>query len=160
MSKDQARNAAKRTLSCAKCGLVVSKASRGGFMRSLHDPGQRSDHCDGEVVEFDSKLEAQQWQTLLAAWRSGRLTGLQRQVRFPIHVASGHRVGHYIADFVIEDAEQGWRVIDAKGVRYKRTATGHKRITVDTSLARFKRRAVELEYGLTIELWSEERGHL
>ena len=58
-------------------------------------------NCRVEVdgIKFDSKAEGKRWLDLQLLAKAGRITGLERQVRFPLEVA-GQRIGCYIADFV------------------------------------------------------------
>lgn len=67
---------------------------------------------------FDSQGEANRWATLELMERAGTISGLSRQVRFPLmaHRADGlgAKVGEYIADFCY--VENGKQVIeDFKG---------------------------------------------
>ena len=63
-------------------------------------------------ITFDSRLEADRWTTLRSWERMGQISGLERQVKFPLSV-NGIKIGDYIADFryffgggfVIEDAK-------------------------------------------------------
>lgn len=158
------RNNASRTLTCRQCRVIVAKAEHAERMAAWHTPGDPSFDCDGQVQEFDSKLEAQVWHELCAAFDSGRLVSLRRQVRYPIHVAGGARVGYYVADFVVEQRavrdgreQMVTRIIDAKGERKNRSG---KKVSIDTPLAKFKRACVEAEYGIRVELWASPRGEL
>lgn len=55
---------------------------------------------------FDSAGEAKHWASLLMQERAGLISGLQRQVRFPLMAhrqdGMGVVVGHYVADYVYE----------------------------------------------------------
>lgn len=76
---------------------------------------------DGFV--YDSATEMRRGMDLQLLQRAGEISGLERQVRFPlefkcgcgaIQVMAGKRVAHYTADFVY--TEKGRRVIeDCKG---------------------------------------------
>jgi hypothetical protein len=74
----------------------------------------RSKRTEVDGVAFDSKREAGRWVELRLLERAGRISGLRRQVRFPLTV-NGQLVATYVADFVFE--ENGETVVeDAKGV--------------------------------------------
>lgn len=91
---------------------------------------------DGTV--FDSYKEARRWDELLLLQRAGKITDLQRQVKYELVPAQyetyeryskkGERLkdgvkllerkAEYVADFVYTDAESGELVVeDAKGMR-------------------------------------------
>jgi hypothetical protein len=93
---------------------------------------------DGTV--FDSHKEARRWDELLLLQRAGKITDLQRQVRYeliPAQYETYERYGKkgqklkdgvrllekkvcYVADFVYTDAETGENIVeDAKGIRTK-----------------------------------------
>lgn len=68
-------------------------------------------------IKFDSRREARRWKELTLLVRAGEITGLERQVKFPLLVL-GAVLGHYIADFVYSDRRSGRQVIeDAKGMK-------------------------------------------
>lgn len=76
-------------------------------------PKYRNQKTEYDGILFDSKLEAKRWQGLCLLERSGQISGLERQVVFPIEI-NGVKICKYIADFVY--FENGNRVIeDAKG---------------------------------------------
>lgn len=173
--KGKPKNNAQRTLTCRQCRVMVSKRDHAERMANWHTPGHPEHDCDGTVQEFDSKLEAQTWHELCRAFDSGRLVSVRRQVRYRIH-CGGSYVGSYVADFVIEQRAAGradangyctddrgngfevrTRVIDCKGVRRDRNG---RRVSIDTPLSRFKRKCVEAEYGVTVELWATPTGAL
>lgn len=66
---------------------------------------------------FDSQREYQRWCELKLLQRAGKITELQRQVRFELLPSRGReRAVHYIADFTYR--RDGELVVeDAKGVR-------------------------------------------
>lgn len=72
-------------------------------------------------VRWDSRREYRRWRVLWALSAAGRITGLKRQVRFPLTTVcreTGERVkvGVYVADFAFH--EGGKLVVeDAKGLR-------------------------------------------
>lgn len=93
---------------------------------------------DGLV--FDSTKEARRWEQLLLLQRAGKITSLERQVKYEIipaqyetyerfskkgvRIKDGQRLVErkveYVADFVYTDAESGERIVeDAKGIRTK-----------------------------------------
>ena len=80
---------------------------------------RRSKYGNHRVVidglTFDSKREACRWLQLVEDERAGRITSLERQVRFPLDIAGIH-VCDYVADFVF--IRDGRRVVeDAKGMK-------------------------------------------
>lgn len=74
-------------------------------------------------VRFDSKAEAARWLDLRTQERVGLISGLRRQVRYPLQV-NGVAIGHYVADFVYH--RDGVEIIeDVKGHQteiFKRSA--------------------------------------
>lgn len=70
---------------------------------------------DGQV--FDSVKEFHRWGCLRLLERAGRISGLQRQVKFElIPKQEGERACYYIADFVY--CEDGQKVVeDCKGMK-------------------------------------------
>lgn len=68
-------------------------------------------------ISFDSGKEAMRYAELLTMQRSGKITGLKRQVRFNlIPKQDGERACDYIADFVYD--KDGKTVVeDVKGMR-------------------------------------------
>ena len=71
--------------------------------------------CGGIIAYFGSKLEQRYWVKFKLMEKSGAITGLHRQIRYPI-VINGKTVGHYVADFIFYDKhEKRVRVLDAKG---------------------------------------------
>lgn len=93
---------------------------------------------DGTV--FDSHKEARRWDELLLLQRAGKITDLQRQVKYEIIPAQyetyeryskkGQRLKdgvrllerkvEYVADFVYTDVETGENIVeDTKGIRTK-----------------------------------------
>ena len=93
-------------------------------------------------IRFDSKREAQRYQALTVAARSGRIKDLERQVRFDLHAPNGDRIGCYVADFTYRLVAPGLAsdgqlfVEDAKGVR--------------TPLYKWKKRHTESEHNVKI----------
>ena len=78
---------------------------------------------DGQV--FDSQKEYQRWFELKLLERAGRITDLQRQVKFVLLPSQKDKSGKvierecsYVADFVYYDLGLGEKVVeDAKGFR-------------------------------------------
>lgn len=93
-------------------------------------------------IRFASKRESARYKDLALASIAGRISDLQRQVRFDLHAPNGDVVGRYVADFTYRLVAPGLAtdgqmfVEDAKGVR--------------TQLYIWKKRHFEAEYGLTI----------
>lgn len=82
--------------------------------------------CVYDGVQFDSKREANRYAELLLLSRSGKITGLQRQVKFELIPAQKDENGKcaeravcYIADFVYQYESRQTVVEDTKGVRTK-----------------------------------------
>lgn len=72
-------------------------------------------------IKHDSQKEANRWCELKLLERAGKISGLQRQVKFElIPKQDGERAIYYIADFVYHNAEDGKMVVeDVKGFRTK-----------------------------------------
>ena len=106
---------------------------------------------DGE--RFDSTGEASRWGELRYLEKAGQIFALRRQVSFALH--AGDRpdlktVGTYVADFTYDEpfsvgqADSCRRVVeDFKGL--------------DTPLSRWKRKHLELEYGLIVKVTHASR---
>lgn len=85
---------------------------------------------------FDSKGELARWQVLLAAEKDGDITGLERQVEFPI-IVKEKLIARYKADFVYY--RKGERIVeDFKGVITKEF--------------RLKQKLIEALYGFQIKI--------
>jgi hypothetical protein len=67
-------------------------------------------------IRFDSKKEARRWQDLCLLQQAGEITGLVRQIRFPLCV-NGVRVCTYVADFTYREKDGRDIVEDTKGVK-------------------------------------------
>jgi Protein of unknown function (DUF1064) len=87
-------------------------------------------------VRFASQKEAQRWAELRLLERKGEITGLKRQVRFPLSV-NGIKVTTYVSDFTYRDPGGRLVVEDAKGVR--------------TPLYKLKRTWMLVEHGIEIQ---------
>lgn len=74
-------------------------------------------------IKFHSKKEAKRYAELLVLERAGRITNLERQVKFPLIGKDGPiltptgKQAHYVADFryVDWDLDGIWVIEDAKG---------------------------------------------
>jgi hypothetical protein len=98
--------------------------------------GARPVTVDG--IRFASGREARRYAELKLLERVGQIWDLTLQAEFALHVRASqaaYRIGVYRADFVYRTPE-GTVVEDAKGVR--------------TALYRWKKKHVELEYGVRI----------
>lgn len=99
---------------------------------------------DGQT--FDSKREAQFWQTLKLREKAGEIGDLRRQVPLPLmcpahDAAAGVLaiVAEYVADYTfIEIKDQSLHVVDAKGKR--------------TRMFDLKKKWLELQSGIVIEI--------
>jgi hypothetical protein len=94
---------------------------------------------------FDSAKEARRYQQLRLEERAGHVRDLKMQVTFQInsHTASGGvvTIAKYVADFTYDRLINGqWTAIveDVKGVQ--------------TDVFRLKRKLVEAQHGITIQL--------
>ena len=83
-------------------------------------PKFNSTWTEVDSLKFQSKYEAACWQALCAKQASGKIRGLQRQVRLPLYV-NLQLITTYIADFSYDELdEQGWWrsvIADAKGFK-------------------------------------------
>ena len=69
-------------------------------------------------IVFDSKKEFHRWCELRLLERAGKITDLDRQVKYElIPKQDGERAVFYVADFVYIDADGKTVVEDTKGVR-------------------------------------------
>lgn len=72
-------------------------------------------HSIGPFTFFHSKGEANRYATLLLYVRSGKISNLKKQVRFPLYTVNPEglktKVCDYIADFEYDD-ENGKRVVE------------------------------------------------
>jgi hypothetical protein len=102
----------------------------------------RNVKCVADGQTFDSRREADYWLLLKAREQLGEITGLRRQVRFPLCCQDSLKpdltfvVCFYVADFVYE-ANGIQHVIDAKGVR--------------TRMYQLKKKWLELQTGTVIQ---------
>lgn len=90
-------------------------------------------------IRFDSKREATVYAGLKVLERQGVIRDLKIHMRYDLHAPGLKRIGAYEADFVYYDPkEDRQRIIDVKG---------H-----DTELSKWKRRHVESQYGIAVEI--------
>ena len=99
---------------------------------------------DGQ--NFDSKKEARRYQQLKSMELSGQITGLELQPRYALtthcYLGRSEVVGEYVADF---------RYLDLRpGVDPEVTIEDVKSAATKTALYQWKKKHVELEYGITI----------
>ena len=86
------------------------------MMMNKYGAKKVTDHNTGEV--FDSKKEYHRWCELRLLERAGKITDLQRQVKYElIPKQKGERACTYLADFVYKDSDGNTVVEDTKGVR-------------------------------------------
>jgi Protein of unknown function (DUF1064) len=87
----------------------------------IHIPTRRSKYgvapkedrtIDG--ITFDSKREAEIWQQYSYLQRAGKITSIERQVRYPLHVA-GILVATYVADLRLTWADGLVETVEVKG---------------------------------------------
>lgn len=96
--------------------------------------GNRKTEVNG--ILFDSKLEAGRWSELCLLAHGGAITGLARQVDYPL-VVEGVHICTYRADFVYTELATGALVVE--------DAKGHA-----TESYRLKKRLLKALYGLEI----------
>lgn len=113
-------------------------------VRLLHSLGvrKRSKFGNKKITDpdtgfvFDSLGEYGRWKELKVLEASGHISGLERQVEFPLEV-NGLPVGKYFADFVYFDNRLQTRIVED----YK----GHK-----TAVYQIKRKLMQACLGITI----------
>ncbi len=87
----------KRTWACGSCGAVhgAEKPPRGICI-----------YCQGELIQFDSKAEANRFDALMQKLKRGEISDLRRQVRYVLidgtHTGDGKPIA-YVADFVYRE---------------------------------------------------------
>lgn len=85
-------------------------------MRNKYGAKKIKDPATGFV--FDSKAEFIRWCELRIMERAGKISDLQRQVKYElIPKQKGERACTYLADFVYKDSDGNTVVEDTKGVR-------------------------------------------
>ena len=86
------------------------------MMMNKYGAKKVTDPVTGEV--FDSKKEYYRWCELKLMERAGKISDLQRQVKYElIPKQNGERACTYVADFVYIDSDGNTVVEDTKGVR-------------------------------------------
>ena len=76
--------------------------------------GNKRKTVDG--IDFQSGKEAKRWQELRLLESTGRITQIERQVRYELKVKGVH-VADYVADFVVVHDGGTIEVMDVKGYR-------------------------------------------
>jgi len=121
-------------LECLGCGTTFEKA--------LNPTGVCLACGSVDLRHWASKAEWRRWCELQLQARCNYITGLERQVGYPIRI-NGIKVGVYRADFVYK--REGRMIVeDCKGV--------------STPLYRFKRRCIAAQYGIDILETKPRRG--
>lgn len=80
------------------------------------EPKYGNERTTVDGIAFDSKAEADHYQTLRNAERGGAISDLVMQPRFPLMV-NGELIGTYVADFQYVDGDGQLVVEDVKGMR-------------------------------------------
>lgn len=109
------------------------------FQQKQSKPGKyRSQKTLMDGITFHSKREANEYYRLKLREAKGEIFDLKLQPRFPI-IIKGRKVCTVVLDFSFYDIEQQrTRHIDVKGW--------------DNDLSKLKRKMVEAEYGITVEI--------
>ncbi len=99
--------------------------------------GAKKTIVDG--VQYDSAGEAAYFEGLRVLEKQGLIYELERQKPYILQAPNGQVIGVYRADAAFYDAEiKRYRVQDFKGV--------------DTALSKWKRKHVEAQYGIPVEI--------
>ena len=127
---------------CATRGWEHATPSDTRHRRSLAAPAKSKYHAQPTVVDgirFDSKRESQRYTELKMLMTSGKIQSLYLQPSWDLCVGeSMQKIGRYVADFSYTDSETGKIVVeDVKGVK--------------TPLYRWKKKHVEMQYGIEIQ---------
>lgn len=94
--------------------------------------------CKGtDILMFRSQREASAYDTLRLKHERGLIFDLELQPAYSVTI-NGKKVFTYRADFKFTDQGGETRVVDVKGF--------------DTALSKLKRKCVEAQYGITIEV--------
>lgn len=96
---------------------MTETMSREAFQKLQHKAPRSKYHSKRvEIggISFASKREGERWTELQILQRTGTISNLRRQVRFPLWV-KGIRITAYVADFTYEDITGKLIVGDAKG---------------------------------------------
>ena len=99
-------------------------------------------------VTFASKAEARRYSELRLLEKAGKVWGIELQPRYVLTVIGGerkdyaHKIGTYVGDFSyyrVDEHGGSWLTIeDVKGF--------------DTPLSKWKRKHVEAQYGITVQI--------
>lgn len=117
----------------------LAELQRAGLVKVTGKGKFGSKRCTVEGEAFDSKLEARRWLELRDMQRRGLISGLRRQVEYPL-VINGIDCGSYYADFVYFTAAGDRRVEDVKA----------KSGVTMTQVYKLKKRLVFAIHGVTI----------
>ncbi len=118
---------------------IAKGKERARQLKPKKEPKYRNRPVRVDGMRFDSKREAQRWQTLVLLCKAGEYRDLERQKRHPLHAPNGAVVGHYVSDFDYVDCITGATITeDVKGV--------------ETDIFKWKRRHFEAEYGRKIRV--------
>ena len=100
----------------------------------------KNQKIEANGVTFDSKGEYRRWLELFAMQAAGRISELQRQVRFDLHSLGGAKICSYVADFVY--IENGRRIVED----YK------SEFTAKMPMFKIKAKWMKAEHGIEIRL--------
>jgi len=116
----------------------VAHLSRSKYGVRTDPAGKLARTVDG--ICFDSKAEAKRYGQLKLLLKAGEIRDLETHPRYVLFAEGGARpVGIYEADFRYDGVSDGRSVVeDVKGV--------------DTPLSRWKRRHVEAQYGVKVQV--------
>ena len=90
-------------------------------------------------IVFDSLKEAERWKVLRMAQIAGRITNLERQVKYALHV-NGELLGYYISDFDYINETGMLTVEDVKSAHTRKDP-----------LYRWKVKHVRAQYGIDVK---------
>jgi hypothetical protein len=111
------RSATSRIAAPPSLGAPANLGGRSG-VRSFSKFKNKWTEVDG--IKFQSKKEARRYQELKLLVSAGQISGLKRQVRFPLFV-NGELITTYVCDFQYTEIEGGYpkRVVteDTKGFK-------------------------------------------
>ena len=94
-------------------------------------------------VVCDSKLEAMDYTYLLSKQRTGHIGVIETHPKWTI-TFHGKKICNVLLDFKFTDAHTGkTRYVDSKGV--------------DTAISRLKRKLLQAQEGITVEVWTKKK---
>lgn len=125
---------------CRDCDLYLTAELHGTALR--HCPSCGS----GGLHKFQSGGEASRWAQLRLLLRAGCINQLERQPRFNLHAVDPGGGRHYIGFVKFDFRYEENGVVQIEDYH-----------PTDTSIARWKRRHFEIEYGVTILLTGVEK---